>query len=172
MTPGETVHLSQEAVNDVLIGMASPEAEAHLAACAHCRKQVSQFQTDMDIFNETSLAWSEARPSKPIRVAPRSALREVVRSPLTWALAAALLLMAGVPEWRPRLDSILHPASVSENSTSANGSLDSEAQIAQDNDLLQSVNVALNSNEESPINEYGLSEEPAQRSRTRPAINQ
>ena len=172
MTREETVHLTQEELNDVLIGMSTPDAEAHLAVCAQCRNQMETFQSDMHVFNETSLAWSEARPGKPIRIASKSGFRGVVGSPLTWALATALLLMVGSPEWLPKVDSILHPPVASDNSNTASESGDSEAQIAQDNDLLQSVNVALNTSEESPVSEYGLSEEPAHRSRTRPALNQ
>ncbi len=32
MTTESSVHLSDEAMNDVLIGLASPQSEAHLAA--------------------------------------------------------------------------------------------------------------------------------------------
>ncbi len=172
MTSGGSVHLTQEELNDVLIGMSSPEAEAHLADCAQCRDQVETFLSDMHVFNETSLAWSESRPSKPIRVASKSGFRGVASSPLTWALATALLLMVGSPAWLPEVDSILHPTAASDNSNVASESGDSDAQIAQDNDLLRSVNVALNTSEESPISEFGLSEEPAHRSRTRPALHQ
>jgi hypothetical protein len=45
---------------------------------------------------------------------------------------------------------------------------DSEAQIAQDNDLLRSVNAALSTAEASPVREYHLSDGPHSPLRTRP----
>ena len=171
MTPEQTAHLSQEALNDVLIGLASPESEAHLALCAHCRDQVHQFNSDLEIFNRTSLAWSEARPSAPLHLPSKSNVRKVMNSPLTWALATALLIMAGLSEWRSDLPPFLHQPSATDSANSRSGSSDSEAQIAQDNELLRTVNVALNTSEKSPINEFQLLEEPASRVRTRPALN-
>jgi hypothetical protein len=43
---------------------------------------------------------------------------------------------------------------------------DSSAQIAQDNQLLESVNVALNTNDASPLPEYRLSDSPRLAERT------
>jgi hypothetical protein len=45
---------------------------------------------------------------------------------------------------------------------------DSEAQIAQDNELLKAVNAAINPDEMSPFKEYDLSGRPHPRHRHRP----
>jgi hypothetical protein len=161
MTPEQSAHLSEEAINDCLIGLGSPQSEAHLAVCAVCRGQVKGFETDIAAFNQTTLAWTEARPHTTLRAAPTPRARRITAGPLGWALAAALLAAVGLPVWnhyRPAA----HTASVAGPVT-----VDSEAQIAQDNDLLRSVNVALNEGEESPIAVYHLSEAPHPRSKTR-----
>jgi hypothetical protein len=168
MTPEQSAHLSEEAINDVLIGLASPESKAHLAACSICSSRVKEFHSEMNDFNLTTLAWSEARPeARPqARLDPvaKPWVRRIAASPLSWTLAAALLLAVGFPLWNH-----LRPAP---NNASAQTTApqDNEAQIAQDNDLLQSVNVALNQTEESPIAVYHLSEAPHPRLRRRPEL--
>jgi AcrR family transcriptional regulator len=165
MTPEISTHLSEEAMSDVLIGLASPESEAHLNACLICRGQLQAFRSTMQSFNQASLAWCQTRPSVALRAPVRSRLRPLVFAPATWALAAALLLVAGIPAWIHHVHSSSHsvsaPASVPENS---------EAQIAQDNDLLQSVNVALNESDVPPISKYYLSDGPHPQSKIRPEL--
>jgi hypothetical protein len=164
MTPEQSTHLSEEAFNDVLIGLGTPESDAHLAVCSTCSNHLRQFRIDIESFNETTLAWSEARPTASLRATRRSKVRPVMYSPLGWALAAVLLIAIGIPV-RSHYLSSLGRASVQ-----APAPEDTQAQIAQDNDLLRSVDVALNENEESPISAYHLSETPHPRQRTRPEL--
>jgi hypothetical protein len=166
MTPGQSAHLSEEAINDVLIGLGTPESDAHLAHCSICSSKLTEFHSEMEAFNRSTLAWSEARPMGRLAEAPMSKVREAMFSPLVWALAATILVAIGVPLWNhgghhPPLNNASVPVSVSQ---------DSEAQIAQDNDLLRSVNVALNENEESPISEYHLLGASHPHARTRPEL--
>jgi hypothetical protein len=146
-----TTHLSEEAINDVLIGMASPESELHLAVCPECRGQVQEFRSGMQIFDQASLAWSEARYAPALRIKTELGPRRIaVASPL-WAIAATVLLAVGVPVWSHYHDSPRNPAP-------ASAPADSEAQIAQDNELMHSVDIALSEDDESPIRAYRLSE--------------
>jgi predicted anti-sigma-YlaC factor YlaD len=165
MTRELSAHLSEEAIHDVLIGLSSPESDAHLAVCSICRSQVKEFHSEVDLFNRASLAWSEARPSTTLRSAARPRVRSILFAPFGWALAAMALLAIGVPVWnhhhRPSLNSASAPVSAQE---------DSEAQIAQDNELLRSVDMALNENEEPPISEYHLSDGPYPRLKARPEL--
>jgi len=159
MTPEQTAHLSEEAINDVLIGLGSSDAEAHLGACPICRSRVETFQSDMHAFNQTSLAWSEARPMPAIESTRIAKVNPWIVSPLLWALAASLFVAVGLPLWNSN-----HRDASSGSAGNASGSetlsLNSEEQIAQDNELLRSVNVALNEAETSPVAEYHLTEGP------------
>jgi hypothetical protein len=153
MTPESTTHLSDEALNDVLIGLGSPESHAHLDACKECRAQVQAFRGDVQLFNAASIAWSEsrwpiARITAPHRGRPRIPFA-------SWTAVAATLVIMALAVWHHR--SAAPPAQVS-----APQSLpaDSEAQIAQDNQLLQAVNAAISPEEESPIVEYKIMESP------------
>jgi hypothetical protein len=150
-------HLSEEALDDVLIGLGSEEAEAHLAACGHCSDTLRQFQAKMGSFNQASLAWSETRPvpeAMSEAVARLNAKPRGVITTLSWAVAVALVAALGFQIWtyefrRPSTPPV---ASVSP-------SVDSDMQIAQDNQLLQSVNAALSASDVLPASEYGLQAE-------------
>ncbi len=165
MTPEFSTHLSEEALHDVLIGLSSPASDAHLAACPACRGQVQEFRSDMQLFNQTTLAWSEAMPAAQLSATSRPAIRPAYFAPARWALAAAVLLAVGLPVWRYYRHSAPNYASVP-----VTQSEDTEAQIAQDNELLRSINMALSANETSPIREYHLSDRPHDRSKTRPEL--
>ena len=41
MTPASSTHLSEEAFDDVLIGLGSPESETHLAVCEDCWRRIN-----------------------------------------------------------------------------------------------------------------------------------
>jgi anti-sigma factor RsiW len=164
MTPKQSAHLSEEAVNDVLIGLGSLESKAHLGVCSICSSRVKEFRSEVNAFNRATLAWSEARPRATLDEDERRRVRWIAASPLSWALAAALLLAVGFPVWnhlKPAADNASVPSPLHE---------DSQTQIAQDNDLLNSVNVALNEGEESPVAVYQLSEAPHPRLKARPEL--
>jgi hypothetical protein len=164
MTPEQSAHLSEEAINDVLIGLGSPESKAHLAVCSICSKGAKEFHSEVNAFNRAALAWSEAKPQAKLDAVAKPRVHRIAASPLSLALVAALLLAVGFPVWHH-----VHPAA-NHASVPPPAQQDSEAQIAQDNDLLQTVNVALNQGEESPVAVYHLSEAPHPRSKTRPEL--
>jgi len=162
MTPAESAHLTEEAVNDALIGLSTPEANAHLAVCQPCCDRLEKFRSTVTMFNQASLAWSEDRPApNPRIVGPKA--RPAWFAPASWALAAAILLAIGVPVWR-------HEGRISQIRDAASASAESEAQIAADNDLLRSVDAVLSENEASPLNEYQLQDRPQPRQKARPEL--
>jgi hypothetical protein len=163
MTPEISTHLSEEAMNDVLIGLASPESESHLNTCVICRSQLDVFRSTVQAFNQASLEWCQAMPAVALRAPAR--FRPLVFAPATWVLAIALLLVAGIPAWIHLSHSSLHSVSAP-----APVQQDSDAQISQDNDLLQSVNVALNESDVPPISKYYLSDGPHPQSKDRPEL--
>lgn len=155
MTTELSAHLSEEAMNDVLIGLSSPETDTHLAVCQDCRRQLDVFRSEMQLFNRTSLAWSAAWSAATPHPVPAPRAGKTVFAPVGWALAAVVLLAIGLPVWN-------HHQRFTQNYAAAPASAqqDSSEQIAQDNELLRSVDIALNTNEESPISEYYLSARP------------
>jgi hypothetical protein len=185
MTQQISAHLPEEAFYDVLIGLGSAESQAHLAGCDVCRGHLDEFQSSLQTFNQASLAWSqatsEARPvpmsmsegGAGLRLFARPATRRRIFAPLGWAVATALLLVLGLQVWNRE-----HQPSLTGNTTTgnavSNNSIqtatqgDSAAQIAQDNQLLQSVNMALNTSEASPLQEYGLEDELQPRMKAQP----
>jgi anti-sigma factor RsiW len=173
MTREKSAHLTEESLNDLLIGLGSQESNAHLAVCPACRSRVEEFQSTMQAFNRSSLAWSEARPearpATPLARTSRIKTRKMAVAPLGWALAGTAFLAIGLPVWNARHHAV--QGQVRNQAVAPVASTtDSEAQIAQDNELLRSVNMALNSNEESPISEYHLLDRPHARAKTRPEL--
>jgi hypothetical protein len=166
MTQPRSAHLSEEALDDVLIGLGSPESAAHLAECEVCRGKLEEFRSGVRVFNQASLAWSEARPMRSPLSPARLKVRNAVFAPVGWAFAAVVLLvMIGVPVWNHG-----HRAALSNGTAPAAAIEDTPAQIAQDNDLLRSVDEALNTSEASPISEYHLSDGPQLHRKARPEL--
>jgi hypothetical protein len=90
----------------------------------------------------------------------RQETRKTFFAPAGLAFAAMILLVMGLPVWNYHS----RPAK-SYGATPAITQQDSAEQIAQDNELLRSVDMALSSNEESPIGEYYLSGGPGPHSK-------
>jgi hypothetical protein len=153
MTPDISTHLTDEALDDVLIGLGSFEAEAHLARCLQCRSRVESFRADVALFNAASMAWSESRPQRPARASLRHSGDPIRFAFVSWSAVAALLLITAVAVWRHSVVSPPNHVNIVESQP-----VDSEAQIAQDNQLLQEINAAISSDDESPIEEYNLRE--------------
>lgn len=148
-------HLSEESFNDVLIGLASSETEAHLIECDICRRRLNDFQSDLDCFHEGSLAWSDSRSSSMRNI--QADLEPVRRlyTPKYWAFALVVLLAIAVPLWHDgdRFWSGDHGAGRPPRE-------DSATQIAQDNELLNAVNMVITQDDKSLVNEYQILDEP------------
>jgi len=151
MTPVYLPHLSEEAFDDVLIGLGSPESEAHLAACRDCRLRVNAFHADVALFNSASMAWTENQPVL-LRPTARKTVHRTRLAFVSWAATAAALAGMAVAVWNHHGPA----APTSQTTAPLSQPSDTEAQIAQDNQLLQAVNAAISPDEESPIDEYRL----------------
>jgi hypothetical protein len=110
---------------------------------------LEKFSASVGLFSTIALAWSETRPAASPQAASRWQNMRWAYAPVGWALAVAVVMMIGVPAWRDHTMTVQKPAVNSPVE-------DSPADIAEDNALMQSVNVALNSNEDSPLPEYRL----------------
>ena len=163
MTPLHTSHLSEEALEDVLIGLGSSQSEAHLAGCVDCRARLEAFQSDVAMFNAATMAWSENRPLRPNQNATGKAPLRPRLAFVSWAAMAVILMGMAVAIWHHGAVAPPNHATVIESQP-----LDSDAQIAQDNQLLQAVNAAISPDEESPIDQYKLFEAPRRHLKAHP----
>lgn len=167
MTDHPQNHLSAEALDDVLIGMASAEAEQHLAACAQCRAQVKSFYTDLQLLDESSLAWSRVRAAGMSDVTVNAAPRRCALATMGWMTAGVVLLALALPVWRHlgRSNDALANQPAPPVAVVAD---DSAAQIAADNKLLEEIDAAVNHNEASPFGEELRTDRPYARQKARP----
>jgi len=156
-------HLSDEALNDVLIGRGTEASQLHLEKCAFCREKVERFQSGLAAWKTAALHWSEARTERARQIRVRPAWPRPLLIALGWSLGAVALLAIVVPVGRERGLFGTHRDNAAFSRVE-----DSEAQIAQDNELLKAVNAAINPDEISPLMEYDLSERPHPRHRHRP----
>ena len=161
MTPASTIHLSEEELDDVLIGLGSAESHAHLGACAECRSRVATIRGDIALFNAASMAWSESR--RPQARVTESNAKRLPAAFLGWAAATFAVVVMAFSIWHVREENPANQANTRAVQQAQPG--DSEAQIAQDNQLLEAVNAAISTDEASPVDEYKILESPSAHSK-------
>jgi hypothetical protein len=88
-------HLSEDDLDDFLLGLASSDAAGHVAACPACRQRIATFESQMAVFNQASRDWSEARSNTISRdlAAHRPSLR-LTPAAMWYSTAAAVLAVA------------------------------------------------------------------------------
>ncbi len=156
MTPLASAHLTEDQFTGCIIEDEPDDAsQAHLAQCADCRQKLSTereaFHTSVAHFNAAGLAWSESHPYPSLRGKASAQAGKGSYAPMRWALATLALALVALPVWNYD-----HPGVPVRSQSVASSADDSALQIAQDNQLMQSVNVALAENEPSPLHEYRL----------------
>jgi hypothetical protein len=157
MTNESSIHLTEEELNDLLIGESASASASHLAACPSCRAKVEEFQSGLEAFNQTALSWCEMRSvTLPVPQVPAKP-RHWPLATMGWAAAGLLLIMMAPIV---RQTNWFHPNHGAPVITAHEGEGDTEAQIAQDNELLKAVNAAINPSEEPQLDEFGLSAKP------------
>jgi hypothetical protein len=162
MTARAHQHLTDDQFAACMAGETpSPEILGHLAVCDRCRVETEVFLASVQSLEKTTLDWSRAQPAVSPRARVSLRARGFMLHPVRWVATAALVLVA-VAAMLHRDYRATGSAAVAVLSTPA----DSEVQIAQDNKLLESVNLALADTEPSPFSEYGLSDEPGKRSKS------
>ena len=133
-------HLSEDQINDALIGELSDEVRLHLAACALCQAEAEPFQATLVSFNQATAAWSEAKSNTLNR--DLSDVRPAHRfTPATlWSCASALVVAAVIIfSSGHHHDSASAPAGlVADNSAAAR-----ENEIAADNAMLGAIDSEL-----------------------------
>lgn len=136
-------------------------ARTHLDHCARCQREVESFTDSVQLAGKTSLAWIDAKPPRrSLEQVSRLWQRRLLYYPAAFALVAMLLIMMGMlirDHDRTQNDQPAIAQAVSE---------DSPAQVAEDNHLLESVNLVLSENQGSPLPESRLAEYTRPASRT------
>ena len=90
-------HLTDDQIDDLLIGDLAPEPAAHLAACDLCIARVAQASEPLASFDSVSLAWSQRRSSTlPLPDRSRQIpllLRQISWVPTTFVFVLGLALL-------------------------------------------------------------------------------
>lgn len=152
MTQRISAHLSEEDLDDVVIGMGSRESQTHLDICEECRSKLREFRTDINLFNETSMAWTEATTAKR-DVAPQQRMFRIPTLLLGLCAIAMLLVIVALPS----ISRVFHESSPV---TPVLSERDSQEQIAQDNELMKNVEAVINPDEASVVDQYHLMDRP------------
>jgi len=160
-----TTHLTDEQFMECVLAApdasAAPDAasHAHLSQCVQCREELARFSESVSAFSSATLNWSEAQPYASLRASAHSRRRPAFVA-AGWALATAVVLAVGLPVvWHSEHQPADATASTVAPATAAapeRVTQDSPAQIAADNRLMESVNLAIGDAELSPIREYNL----------------
>ena len=142
-----TSHLTDDQLDEVLLGIASQPATAHLAVCDPCTQRFVNFQAglqaQMSAFNQASLAWSEARSNTISRDIRRHKSTPRVTLPAVWSAASALVLAAiftvnaGLQRTPGSLESANTAATIS--SPDAVHPEHSQFELASDNAMLDAI---------------------------------
>jgi len=173
------MHLTEDQIDDVLMGDPAAESAAHLEACSTCRLRVVEFEVSLAGFKAVTLAWSERRSATaPAKL--RMPVNAAWQRGASWAAAAAVLLVGiAVPVARHETRGVQVVASntvsrvergvaaqtavattarVRETVPAAPGlaaSGKSAAQIARDNEMLQAIDRELDASVQSPTDAFG-----------------
>ena len=143
----ERNHLTDDEFSELVAGEEpDPGIRAHLAMCEHCRLEVEAVRSSVHNFNRFSMTWAESEAPRRVRTPPRWMLGLASRPSWNLGLAGtaiACLLVFGLdrsfqltptPETIPQ--AVTAPSSV---------------ELAQDNQLLESINQELSAEAELTI---------------------
>lgn len=152
------VHLTDDEIDHYLIGDPGKETAAHLATCEACRLRASAITNPIQGFNAVSLAWSE-RQSATLNVPLAKLDGRPARRRAAWAAAAAAALTVSVTVTLIRHET---PAPTPANAVRhapapvQSFSAEREAQIQQDNQMLQEIHREIASSVPSPADTFGF----------------
>jgi anti-sigma factor RsiW len=143
----QTAHLTEDQLDDHLMGELDGAPAAHLAACSHCTARVAEFDAPLASFRAVTMAWSERQSATAPIPTVAAAARSVWERRLAWSLAAATCAILGVAGANHRV-SLSAPAP--QPVLSQEAAAPSADQLSSDNRLLNSIDRELNASNESP----------------------
>ena len=155
MNKEKEVHLTNEQFATLMLGDALDiEGQKHIGHCAACKTEASKFAASVNLFATSSLDWSDNTTQRgSLALIYSKQRRQRIFLPMALALAMLLLMVGGIPLWQEHKEALTGKVTVSQPSQG-----DTPSQVAEDNQLMQSVNVVLSSNQGSPLAEYRLAE--------------
>jgi hypothetical protein len=147
-----TLHLTEDQLDDHLIGDLAAPAAAHLAACQLCSARVAAVASPIASFQSVSLAWSErVSAAAPMPELPSS--RTLLERRLAWSFAvAACAVGLGLTGLRlPGNDHrIAAPAPAATAAIATHAATPTAAQLSSDNQLLRNIDRELDASAETP----------------------
>jgi hypothetical protein len=162
-------HLTDDQIDDLLIGDAAAATSAHLASCSDCAARLAAAYEPLASFNAASLAWGERRSATlPLQLQPKPTglfAGGRLRVAIGTAAAAAVALVLALPllhhgstkvtEYQavsqPAPTQTVVPAPGTKPATAPTQSQTPEDQIARDNQLLEAIDREL-ATSETPAN--------------------
>jgi hypothetical protein len=139
-------HLTDEEFSELLGGSAGADPQAHVQACARCHAELETLRHSLGSFHELGMLWAEAEAPRRIRVP----LHRWQRWPLqSFSLVSATLIVAclvlfGVRGRHFEAGPAPHPAS-------AAAPVSEQTSLAEDNQLMVSIDRELSANVELPV---------------------
>lgn len=161
------VHLTDDQIDDYLIGDLAESWNAHVATCAECQVRIAELKSAIDSFKDVSLAWSERQSATvPVRLAGSTRKISHKRRAIWVATAtAAIAVSVAIPLMRhepplPAPTSTDAAAAISAHTFAA----ERQEQIAQDNQMLRNIDREIGTPVSSPSEVFGLEleSEPSQ----------
>lgn len=169
----DALHLTEDQIDDALMGDLAAEAAAHLEGCTGCAERLAEAKMPLASFKAVSTAWSERRSATlPVVVPQRAGLGARGRlAGWSVALSAALAVVIGVPLMLHQdrgpaaegphgsgqmaqavpAEAVGQPTAAVASSTKAGvREAVADEQISQDNAMLRDVNRELNASGQSP----------------------
>ena len=170
-----TLHLTEEQLDDFLLGDSAEGTTTHLETCLTCRERVAEMQSAIQDFTAITLSWSERRsatmPPQPVIEGP------AWNHKLNWALAAGLVVVTAIvlplatrntssmklaatdeaqvtqPQAQPTAAASTHtPLLQTASATTVPAKTDV---VAQDNQMLQAIDQELATSMDSPTQVFG-----------------
>lgn len=149
-------HITEHDFAELMMGASvSPEVQDHVANCDTCREELTAFSGAVGDFSSASLRWIEKRPAASLRQAERDRARRTRQLRYGWAVSVATAVLVAVPLWthlRPDSPATRDRVVALQPKTAEA----TEAQIARDNELMKSVDVALSDTDASPLRQFGI----------------
>lgn len=136
------VHLTDDQIDELLMGDGADDVRAHVTACAACRERVVEERSALALFRDASMAWGERRSTGMPLPSARAAARPAwMRAPVL--TAAAVLVAAGlgisvVKNFEGRRSAVAERGALR-----LEAGRNSAAQIAADNRMLSEIDQAL-----------------------------
>jgi hypothetical protein len=159
-------HLTEDELDEVLMGIGSPAASAHLAFCDPCGERLSAFETQMTQFNQTSMAWAAQRSNSIRRdlTAHKPTWRLTLHTIRTSTAVLAVVLAFAATTTINRRAATLDAATPSIGQTSAERSPaaqpDQQYEIASDNAMLEAIDTEIDTPQPSQFGLYETAKYP------------